>query len=119
MIGIQGIVEAAGATSIRRVSSGCSAAGSMTAYLWLSNSRNQRSSRTSTLDGCTIAGSNALLQSNLRDGYAASKPASAILYLAPFETSLVETVRDLRGVADAEGRRSLTVVLTTADGRDR
>ena len=67
----------------------------------------------------TIAGANALLRTNLRDGYAASLPASATLYLAPFDASLVEATRDMRGVADAEGRRSLTVVLTTADGRDR
>ncbi len=67
----------------------------------------------------TIAGADALLQANLRDGYAASRPASATIFLAPFDTELVERVRDMRGVADAEGRRSLTVVLTTADGLDR
>ena len=67
----------------------------------------------------TIAGANALLQSNLRDGYAASKPASATLFLAPFDRELVDVVRGMHGVADAEGRRSITVVLTTADGRDR
>src|SRR3954451_23930364 len=44
-----------GATSTSRGSSGCSSAGSMTAYLWLSNSRKYRSIRTSTLDGCTIS----------------------------------------------------------------
>ncbi len=67
----------------------------------------------------TIAGANALLQSNLRDGYAASKPASATLFLAPFDRELVDVVRGMHGVADAEGRRSITVVLTTADGSDR
>jgi len=67
----------------------------------------------------TIAGANALLQRNLRDGYADSKPASATLFLAPFDRELVDIVRDMPGVADAEGRRSVTVVLTTPDGRDR
>jgi putative ABC transport system permease protein len=67
----------------------------------------------------TIAGSSALLRSNLRDGYAASRPASAALFLAPFDTDLVEVVRDMPGIAEAEGRRSVTVVLKTTDGRDR
>jgi putative ABC transport system permease protein len=67
----------------------------------------------------TIAGADALLQVNLRDGFAASRPASATLFLAPFDKELVDVVRGMRGVADAEGRRSVTVVLTTADGRDR
>ena len=61
----------------------------------------------------TIAGSDALLQSNLRDGYAASRPASAQIYAEPFDKELVETVRDMPGVADAEGRRSVTVRLLT------
>src|SRR3954454_904661 len=43
------------ATSTSRVSSGCSSAGSMTGYLWLSNSRKYRSIRTSMLEGCTIS----------------------------------------------------------------
>lgn len=67
----------------------------------------------------TIAGANALLQQNLRDGYADSKPASATLFLQPFDRELVDQVRGMHGVADAEGRRSVTVVLTTPDGRDR
>jgi putative ABC transport system permease protein len=67
----------------------------------------------------TIAGSSALLRSNLRDGYADSRPASAALFLAPFDADLVEVVRDMPGIAEAEGRRSVTVVLKTPDGRDR
>jgi hypothetical protein len=46
-----------GSTSIRRVRSGWSAEGSMTGYLWLSKSRKNRSIRTSTLEGCTMAAS--------------------------------------------------------------
>ncbi|HEY4633404.1 MAG TPA: FtsX-like permease family protein [Candidatus Limnocylindrales bacterium] len=67
----------------------------------------------------TIAGSSALLRSNLRDGYAASRPASAALFLAPFDTDLVDIVSEMPGIAEAEGRRSVTVVLKTPDGRDR
>src|SRR4029079_13840748 len=55
----------------------------------------------------TIAGANALLQRHLRDGDAESKPASATLFLAPFDRELVDIVRDMPGVADAEGRRSV------------
>ncbi len=44
--------------STSRVRSGCSSAGSMCGYLWFSKTRKNRSSRTSTLDGCTIAASN-------------------------------------------------------------
>src|SRR6478672_7358197 len=47
--------SASGSTS--RVRSGWSCAGSMCGYLWFSNTRKNRSSRTSTLDGCTIASS--------------------------------------------------------------
>jgi putative ABC transport system permease protein len=61
----------------------------------------------------TIAGANAMLERNLTASYAASQPASAILFAAPFDTTLVESVRGMDGVADAEGRRSVTVRLKT------
>jgi putative ABC transport system permease protein len=67
----------------------------------------------------TIAGSSALLRTNLRDGYAESRPASATLFVAPFEPELLDVVRDMPEVADAEGRRSVSVVHKTPDGRDR
>ncbi len=61
----------------------------------------------------TIAGSNALLQEGLREEYLASRPASATLSTSAFGDDLVETVREMRGIADAEGRRSVTVRLRT------
>jgi putative ABC transport system permease protein len=61
----------------------------------------------------TIAGADAMLQQNLTASYAASRPASASLFTAPFDASLVDSVRRMRGVADAEGRRSVTVRLRT------
>jgi len=61
----------------------------------------------------TIAGSDALLQRSLTEGYAASRPASATLFAEPFEADLVKTVRGMRGIADAEGRRNVTVRLRT------
>jgi putative ABC transport system permease protein len=65
----------------------------------------------------TIAGANALLERNLREGYAASTPSSASLFTTvPFDQDLVQVVRRLPGVAEAEGRRSVTVRLETAPG---
>jgi len=61
----------------------------------------------------TIAGSNALLQEGLREAYLASRPASATLSTSAFGDDLVETVREMPGIADAEGRRSVTVRLRT------
>ncbi len=62
----------------------------------------------------TIAGANALLEANLRDGYAATQPSSASLFTTvPFDKDLVQTVRRMPGVADAEGRRSATARLVT------
>lgn len=65
----------------------------------------------------TIAGANALLEKNLKDGYAAIKPASASLFtIVPFDQGLVDVVRRMPGVADAEGRRSATARMRTPDG---
>jgi len=61
----------------------------------------------------TIAGSSALLQEGLREVYLASRPASATLATSGFGDDLVETVRGMPGVADAEARRSITVRLRT------
>ena len=61
----------------------------------------------------TIAGANALLQSGLHDAYLASRPASATLSTSPFGDDLVEAVRGMPGIADAEPRRVITVRLRT------
>ena len=62
----------------------------------------------------TIAGANALLEANLRDGYAATRPSSASLFTTvPFDQDLVQTVERMPGVTDAEGRRSATARLVT------
>ncbi len=65
----------------------------------------------------TIAGANALLERNLADGYAATKPSSASLFTTvPFDQGLVDVVRRMPGVAQAEGRRSTTVRMVKIDG---
>jgi putative ABC transport system permease protein len=61
----------------------------------------------------TIAGASTLLQSGLREQYLASKPASATISATPFGPELVDAVRQVPGVADAEARRSVTVRLRT------
>ncbi len=62
----------------------------------------------------TIAGANVLLQQNLRDGYADTRPSGATLFTTvPFDQDLVDVVRRIPGVAQAEGRRSATVRLVT------
>jgi putative ABC transport system permease protein len=61
----------------------------------------------------TIAGANALLQQSIRDEYAASRPSAVTFYTGPFENDLVDSVRSIRGVADAEPRRSVTLRLQT------
>src|SRR6266545_1293338 len=56
-----------------------------------------------------IAGARVLMLAGAHDSYAASHPASATLYTGGFDDDLVQTVRHLRGVAAAEGRRSISV----------
>ena len=65
----------------------------------------------------TIAGANALLERNLADGYKATKPSSASLFTTvPFDQSLVDVIRRMPDVAEAEGRRSATVRMLLPSG---
>lgn len=62
----------------------------------------------------TIAGANALLERNLRVGFADTKPSSASLFATiPFDQGLVDTIRRMPDVADAQGRRSASARLVT------
>jgi putative ABC transport system permease protein len=61
----------------------------------------------------TIAGSDALLRNGLREAYLASRPASATISTSTFGSDLVEAVRGMPGIADAEARRVVTVRLRT------
>ena len=61
----------------------------------------------------TIAGSNALLQQTIHDAYAASQPSAITFYTGVFDDGLVDSVRRMRGVADAEARRDVTLRLQT------
>lgn len=53
--------------------------------------------------------SRVILSREMTASYLATTPSSAILYTEPFNDDLVQAVRDMREVGEAEGRRSVTV----------
>jgi putative ABC transport system permease protein len=55
-----------------------------------------------------IAGSQAIIMRDLSQGYLATNPASASLFTEAFDDDLVQVVRHMPGVADAEARRTIT-----------
>ncbi|AHG89016.1 protein of unknown function DUF214 [Gemmatirosa kalamazoonensis] len=65
-----------------------------------------------------VAATNAILAREMRRGFAAITPASAILRTASFDTSLLAAVRRVPGVALADAGRTL-VARTGADGDPR
>jgi putative ABC transport system permease protein len=58
-----------------------------------------------------IVSTQIMLSNDLSVSYAATDPASAELYPAPFDEELVQVVRRMDGVREAEGRRSVRVRL--------
>ena len=68
----------------------------------------------------TISGTDTLLRQNLNEGYAAIRPAAASIFTATgFDREVVDVVRAMPGIAEAEGRRSVVVRLLEADGTSR
>ncbi|MCJ7712198.1 MAG: hypothetical protein MUQ32_15355, partial [Chloroflexi bacterium] len=68
----------------------------------------------------TTAGAEALLRSNLEQGFAATRPAAATLFTGTgFDRELVDVIRGMPGVDEAEGRRSVVVRLLADDGTSR
>lgn len=61
----------------------------------------------------TVSGSNTIITRDLARSYQATRPADALLVTEPFAEELVQTVRRMREVSEAEGRRSLNVRLQT------
>lgn len=49
-----------------------------------------------------------MFERDLARSWGVAAPASASLYADPFEEELVESVRSLRGVKEAEGRRNVS-----------
>jgi putative ABC transport system permease protein len=62
----------------------------------------------------TTAGTWVMMSRDLSADYAAIDPSSAILFTAPFDEGLVDSIRSMRGVGEAEGRFNLTVRIETA-----
>lgn len=56
-----------------------------------------------------IASTNVLLSRELTQNYLATNPASAVLYTGGFDEEFVQVVRSMPEVAEAEGRRAVTV----------
>lgn len=60
-----------------------------------------------------------MFQRDLADSWLSASPASASLYADPFDEELVESIRSLRGVREAEGRRNVDLRVRTAGGEWR
>ncbi len=67
-----------------------------------------------------IAGSGVIMTRDLRAAYAATSPASAQIFTKDsFDEDLVETIRHMRSVGDADGRRFVTVRYSVGPGQWR
>lgn len=58
-----------------------------------------------------------MFERDLDRSWGAAKPTSATLYADPFDEELVESVRSLRGVKEAEGRRNVSLRVRMPDGQ--
>ena len=58
-----------------------------------------------------------MFERDLAKSWGTSSPADAGLYADPFDEELVQSVRSLRGVKEAEGRRNVSLRVLAADGR--
>ena len=68
----------------------------------------------------TVAGADALLRRNLDEGFAGTRPAAATIFTGlGFDRELVDVIRGMPGVDEAEGRRSVIVRLLGEDGSQR
>ncbi|MEG6584773.1 FtsX-like permease family protein [Dendrosporobacter sp. 1207_IL3150] len=56
-----------------------------------------------------------MFQRDLANSWGSAAPASASLYADPFDEELVDSVRSLRGVSEAEGRRNVDLRVRTSD----
>jgi putative ABC transport system permease protein len=60
-----------------------------------------------------------MFQRDLADSWGSASPASASLYADPFDEELVDSVRSLRDVKEAEGRRNVDLRVRTSGGEWR
>lgn len=64
-----------------------------------------------------ILATNVMLRQDLTRGYLDTIPASAVLFVSPFEQELVDVARSVPGVLEAEGRRRFSVRAEIAPGQ--
>lgn len=57
-----------------------------------------------------------MFERDLANSWGSASPASASLYADPFDEEIVQSVRSLRGVREAEGRRNVDLRVKTAGG---
>ena len=60
-----------------------------------------------------IAGTFAIISEDLTRSFAAVNPANVVLVTSPFDPGFVDAIRGMDGVAEAEGRREVTLQLKT------
>ena len=60
-----------------------------------------------------------MFERDLANSWASASPASASIYADPFDEELVQSVRSLRGVQEAEGRRNVDLRVRAAGGEWR
>ena len=58
-----------------------------------------------------------MFERDLTRSWGTSSPTSASLYADPFDEELVQSVRSLRGIKEAEGRRNVTLRVQTNEGQ--
>lgn len=63
-----------------------------------------------------VAGTYEIISRDLGSSYKAVNPAMATLYSSTFKEEFVETIRKVKGVTDAEGRRTLSMRVKVAPG---
>lgn len=66
-----------------------------------------------------VYSSSLMFERDLARSWRSASPASASLYADPFDEELVQSVRGMRGVKEAEGRRNVDLRVQTADGEWR
>ncbi len=66
-----------------------------------------------------VYSSHLMFERDLANSWAAASPADASLYADPFDEELVQSVRSLRGVKEAEGRNNVALRVCTPNGEWR
>lgn len=90
------------------------------ADLWRNKARTILTILTITMGVFTIGfvtGLRAIMVSDTNAFYAAANPHSSVIYTSPFDEDVLQSVREVPGVTEVEGRSNVTVRLTNDDGK--